>query len=172
MTVEPALELHINPEYQNLIRQLTTDEYSSLKDSIKREGQHIPIIVNQNSVLIDGHHRYKIDQELGIKPKVKYRTFPSELDEQLFVISCNLPRRHLTNAEKIEIGHRIKPIYQELAKRNQSLAGKKYGKGIDSSVPNDTQLSAIGKTDEIVAKVVGLPSTRTFQRGEAYWTKS
>lgn len=167
MTVEPQQELHINPEYQSLIRPLTKEEYESLKEGIQKHGQQVKIIVNTEWVIIDGQHRYKADLELGISPDIEIRHFKNKVEEIECVIQCNLPRRQLTDADKVEIGHKIKPIYQQLAKQNQSLAGKNYGKGINNSyVPNDTQLSPIGRVDDIVAKTVQL-KTRTFQRGEA-----
>lgn len=167
MTIEPQQELHINPEYQSLIRPLTKEEYESLKEGIKKHGQQVKIIVNTEGVIIDGQHRYKADLELGITPDIDIIHFKNKVEEIECVIQCNLSRRQLTDADKVEIGHKIKPIYQELAKQNQSLAGKNYGKGIDNSyVPNDTQLSPIGRVDDVVAKTVQL-KTRTFQRGEA-----
>ncbi len=167
MTIEPQLELHINPEYQSLIRPLTKGEYESLKEGIQKHGQQVKIIVNTECVIIDEQHRYKADLELGITPDIEIRHFKNKVEEIECIIQCNLPRRQLTDADKIEIGHKIKPIYQELAKQNQSLAGKNYGKRIDNSyMPNDTQLSPIGRVDDIVAKTVQL-KTRTFQGREA-----
>lgn len=170
MTIEPTQELHINPEYQDLICPLSKEEYELLKTSIREQGQHIPIIVNTEGVIIDGINRTKVCQELRITPKIEIRVFEDELEEKLCVIDCNLKRRHLTDAQKIEIGHKIKPTYQELARRNQSLAGKSYGSGKNSSVSNDTQLSAIGRVYEVVAKEIGL-STSLFQRGETILVK-
>lgn len=112
MTVEPQQELHINQEYQELIQPLTKEEYELLDKSIQGQGQHIPIIVNQNGVIIDGYHRHEICQKRGITPKIEVRDFKTSLEEKLCIIDCNLKRRHLTDAQKVEIGHRIKPVYQ------------------------------------------------------------
>lgn len=133
-TTESIQELHINQEYQDLIQPLIKEEYELLENSIQEQGQHIPILVNPEGVIIDGYHRYKICQKRGIIPKIEIRAFATILDEKLCIIDCNLKRRHLTDAQKIEIGHKIKPVYQELVRRNQSIAGKSYGKGIDSTV--------------------------------------
>ncbi len=51
-------------------RQLTKDQYSQLKDSIKRFGLVDPLIVNKNkerkNILVGGHQRFKIAKEMGI----------------------------------------------------------------------------------------------------------
>ena len=51
-------------------RQLTKDQHSQLKDSIKRFGLVDPLIVNKNkerkNILVGGHQRLKIAKELGI----------------------------------------------------------------------------------------------------------
>ena len=60
-------EFHINQEYQDLIPPLTSQEYNQFKESIKDNGQRIPIIISDRTgqlVVVDGHHRYKIFQEL------------------------------------------------------------------------------------------------------------
>jgi ParB-like chromosome segregation protein Spo0J len=56
-----------NQEYASLVPQLSTEEYESLKQSIKENGLWVPIVVNKDGVILDGHHRYKACQELGIK---------------------------------------------------------------------------------------------------------
>jgi len=50
-------EIKINPEYQSLVSDLSTEEYQSLKESIEKNGLFVPIIINQDGVILDGHHR-------------------------------------------------------------------------------------------------------------------
>jgi ParB-like chromosome segregation protein Spo0J len=52
-----------------MVPELSPEEYESLKQSIMKDGLYVPIIVNQNGIILDGHHRYKACQELGIEPK-------------------------------------------------------------------------------------------------------
>src|SRR5207249_5366322 len=67
-------------------------------------------------IILDGHNRHKICQELGIKPVVIRKEFASKAQEKLFVIESNLKRRHLTDIERVEIGMQLEPIEAELAK--------------------------------------------------------
>jgi ParB-like chromosome segregation protein Spo0J len=61
--------IKINPEYATLFSPLTDEEYRALKQSIKNKGywSSHPIIFNERRVLLDGHHRNRACEELGIK---------------------------------------------------------------------------------------------------------
>ena len=65
-------------------RQLTKDQYKHLKDSIQRFGLVDPIIINKNSkrknIVIGGHQRLKVSNELGISdiPCVELDLSPKE----------------------------------------------------------------------------------------------
>jgi ParB-like nuclease domain len=75
-------QIRINPEYASLVPELSPEEFESLKQSIKEaNGLYVPIIVNQDGIIPDGHHRYKACQELGIEPKTIVSEFRDKLDE-------------------------------------------------------------------------------------------
>ena len=65
----------INPEYSDLVYPLSKLEYEVLKYSISEKGLHLPIIINQDNVILDGHNRFKICQELRIKPQFEVKEF-------------------------------------------------------------------------------------------------
>jgi hypothetical protein len=44
-----------------------------MKQSIKDEGQHLPIIVNAQKNILDGHNRFRICKELQIPSRIKIR---------------------------------------------------------------------------------------------------
>ena len=67
--------LSVNKEYQDLLPALDERAYQSLKQSIKAHGLHLPIIVNSQGIILDGHHRFKACQELGIEPKILVQDF-------------------------------------------------------------------------------------------------
>ena len=50
-----------------------------LKNSISNKGLHLPIIINQDNVILDGHNRLKICQELGIEPKFEVKEFSGSI---------------------------------------------------------------------------------------------
>lgn len=157
--------IKIKEDYSSLLPALSEHEYQSLKESIKENGLFHPLVVNQEKELLDGHHRYRACQELQIEYKVEVKDFNDPLYEKLFVIHSNLKRRQLTSAQKVEIGHTLKPIYQEIAKRN-SLSNLRQNKKEDGRELGSTgSPEPVGRVNEAVAKEVGL-SRATFQKGE------
>lgn len=117
-------QITINPSYGGLVHPLTENEYLDLKQSMAESGQFVPIIVNTKGIILDGHHRWKICRELSIKPKITTKDFESPLFEKLFVIDCNLKRRHLNSYQKGVLTLKKKPIYEEIAKKNMFLGGR------------------------------------------------
>ena len=117
--------IRINPEYASLVSELSPEESESLKQSIKKANRlNVPIIVNQDGIILDGHHRYKACQDLGIEPETIVREFSDKSEEQLFVIDCNLTRRQLNNFQRAELALKSKSILTDIAKKNMSLGGK------------------------------------------------
>jgi ParB-like chromosome segregation protein Spo0J len=146
------MKIIVNPVYQKLVPPVTETEYKSLKESIKSNGLWLPIITNNQGVILDGHHRFKACQELGVQMRLAVREFDSELWEKKFVIETNLKRRQLNDFQKAELGVLLLPIEQELAKQRQVH---------DSSSSNDQK----GNARDITASKVGMSGT-TFERAK------
>jgi DNA modification methylase len=87
-------KLVILPEYSAILTPMTPEEYEGLKLSIKERGQLLPIIINQDGVILDGHNRYQICQELGIVPITESRNL-SKKEEIQYVRTVNISRRQL-----------------------------------------------------------------------------
>ena len=113
------METKINPEYEKLLPKLSTEEYKALKESIKTEGQHYAIVLNEDFEVLDGHHRLKACQELGVEADVEVRKFESKLKEKKFVLESNLLRRHLDTWHRIQAGQPLLELYQQEAKERQ-----------------------------------------------------
>jgi hypothetical protein len=95
--------LKINTDYLALVPRSTPDQYASLKHSISEDGQQVPIIVNQDGVIIDGHTRFQVCQELKIKPKFIIKEFSNKEKEREFVVTVNLARRHLNLFQRSQV---------------------------------------------------------------------
>jgi ParB-like chromosome segregation protein Spo0J len=160
------MSLRVNPEYEKLLPKMSDEEFAELKASIQAEGQHYPIVANENLEVLDGHHRFKACEEMGIEPDFEVRKFEDKLIEKKFVIEANLRRRHLTKFQLVELGVPLLEIEKALAKKRQSAGGKK-GRDIQLGLaPNDAKSEfKKSKATEVVAKKVGV-STRTFERGK------
>jgi len=98
--------INVNPEYEALCIPLTSEEYECLKESIRKDRLWIPLIVNPDGVVLDGHHRYRACKEVGRPwddPKSVVKRFGSKLLEKKFIIETNLKRRQLTTLQKVEM---------------------------------------------------------------------
>jgi len=78
------------------------EEYQSLKESIRNNGQLVPVVVDKKGNIIDGRARTQICEELGIE------VIKVELPEAVNTATCatdiNLFRRHLTLGQRAFIG--------------------------------------------------------------------
>jgi len=145
--------LSINTEYENLVPKLPQTEYELLKKSIKENGLWMPILVNLDGEILDGHHRFQICLELEMPTKHAIREFENKLLEKKFVIECNLKRRQLNDFQIGELGMTLLQIEQELAKQRQ-------GTRTDlTSASNEAK----GKAVEKAAQQIGM-SRGTFER--------
>jgi len=153
------MKLNINPEYQKLLPRISQEEWDTLKSSIKTDGLLYPIVVNQENIILDGHNRFLICNELGVPFQTVVREFIDKLEEKRFVIEVNLKRRHLNDFQKAELGMVLLEVEAELARQ------RKIGTLMEGEKLPLAPIDAIGKAAEVVAKKIGL-SGRTFERAK------
>ena len=135
-------------KYDKSVYELNRFEYNSLKSSIAYKGIQTPVVINQNNVILDGHHRVRVCRELSIENvPVLVKSFDSKLDEQAFVIFANLI------VQKAELFMKLAKIESDRTRQRQRQGYK------DQLAPNDAK----GKTSEIIARQAGL-SPRTYER--------
>jgi ParB-like chromosome segregation protein Spo0J len=153
-------ELKVNPEYEALLPKLSKEEYEALKESIRKDGQHYPIIINKEGVILDGHHRLKACRDLGVTPRFEVREYHEDdkFSEREFVITTNLYRRHLNDFQRGELGYQLYLIEKERA-RQRRLAGV----SIKSQETSSSFELEVGQARDVAAKKVHLSPT-TFQR--------
>ena len=84
--------------------ELPQDDYEALKEDIKRYGLQVPIVLF-NGEVIDGRHRLRACQELGIEPKSEEVGKTGQRAEDI-VTSLNEHRRHLTEGQRALIAAR------------------------------------------------------------------
>lgn len=137
-------EIKISAEYEKLVPRMPEKEYEALKEDIKLNGQDRPVVVNQNGVVLDGHHRFRACQELGIPIKTEKKEFENKIDEEIYVLGSGLLRRHLDEGQRSFVALTKKDKLAEKAKQNQRLS---QGQGIKVSnkletLSTDKQLAA------------------------------
>jgi len=82
-------------EYQ-LLPPLSEEEYAALKEDIAKRGVLVPVEYDEDGNILDGHHRVRACEELGIKnwPSI-VRIGMSEDEKAEHVLKLNIARRHL-----------------------------------------------------------------------------
>jgi ParB-like chromosome segregation protein Spo0J len=81
---------------------MSDDEFFGLVKDIEKNGQRQDIDI-WNGEIIEGVHRAKACQQLGIEPRYHERRFESEEGARAYVISLNIQRRHLSAEQKREM---------------------------------------------------------------------
>lgn len=162
-------DIVIDPEYAQLVPPLKREKQRALRASIERDGLWEPIIINTENVVLDGHHRFRICQELGVLPRFTIKRFNSKNQERKYVIETNLYRRQLSKIELAALAQKLEPIYSEEAQERQKATIPEKGqKGFQPmSVSNETY---IGRSAEQAAKAVGL-SPITYHRAKTILEK-
>jgi len=92
-----------------LLPQLTEEEFEALKADIAERGVQVPVEYDEDGNILDGHHRVRACQELGIKdwPRI-VRVGLSEEEKIEHILSLNLNRRQLTREQKREIAKQLR----------------------------------------------------------------
>lgn len=90
-------------KYQ-IMPELARAEYEELKSDIRLRGVMVPIEHDEHGNILDGHHRLKICEELGIQdyPTV-IRAGMTESEKRFHARKLNMARRHLTQEQRREM---------------------------------------------------------------------
>ncbi|GHU97983.1 hypothetical protein FACS1894211_00920 [Clostridia bacterium] len=122
------MELQINPKFKDLIPPLHFEEYENLKESLKSEGCRDAIIV-WNGVIVDGHNRHKICTEFDIPFRTFEKSFDSEDDVLLWIMSNQLARRNLCDVDRVRVALKLKDLIAARARENKVIGGESFGVG-------------------------------------------
>ena len=107
--------LEIHP-LADMVPAMTEEEYQALRADIQQHGLLEPITTYEGKIL-DGRHRYRACQEIGIEA----RTVAYEGDSPArYVASLNIHRRHLSISQRAALGVDLLPYYEAEAKARQS----------------------------------------------------
>ena len=125
-------------DFRELLPPLTAEEYEELKRSIQSEGIRERLLVwKERGILVDGHNRYKICKELGVKlPPVREKSFKDKEEVKLWILDNQAGRRNMTQFQRIEVILKLKDSIAARAKANQQAGGgalySKVNKPVDT----------------------------------------
>ncbi len=118
--------IKILPELEYFIRKLNSPEYHLLLTDIQKNGCKEPIKLwrrENDFVIVDGHHRFQICQELGIDFKTESIEFNSIEDVKSYMAKVQLGRRNLTAQENAY----LRGMQYDFAKKGVGQYNKKEG---------------------------------------------
>jgi ParB-like chromosome segregation protein Spo0J len=77
----------------DILPDLSSEDYETLKSSIEDDGVEMPIVVDQDKKIIDGKHRRRACDELGIECPTIVRHVKSERERLQLRLQLNCSRR-------------------------------------------------------------------------------
>lgn len=140
---------------------LSAEEFAELKADIQRRGVCVPIEKDEHGNVLDGHHRLRACEELGITDYPSLiRVGLSEDEKFEHALALNLERRHLSREQRRELHLKLK----QQGWSNRKIA--ETTKVAEGTVRNDTS----GAQNYAPATVEGkdgksYPARRTFVSG-------
>jgi len=144
------LQIHVKKEYHNLIPRPLETELNALRESMREDGQQVPIIVNKNGVILDGHTRFGICKELKIDPIYETKSFENENDERKYVIITNLSRRHLNLAQRAYLVFAWWEKEVKVSRKAGQIKGGKARRGVGKYAGKTN-----GKLQKTLGKMLG-----------------
>lgn len=105
---------------------LSPEEYSELERSILDNGVMVPIVIDENNVVIDGHHRQRIARHHNLPCPSETKAGFTDTEKRSLALSLNLHRRHLTREQK-------RALVAESIKADPQLSDREHGRRTGTS---------------------------------------
>lgn len=132
--------IEIDPEFQGLIPPLRPDELAELRASIETEGCRDALVVwdapDGRVILIDGHNRFSICRELGLRFDMREMRFESRGDVIEWMLRNQLGRRNLTDEQRAYLRGKQYQI------QKQRHGGKREASGKNSHLKTSEMVAA------------------------------
>lgn len=117
-------ELQVHPAAA-IFPVMSDASFAQLKNDIHEHGLETWGVLHEGLIL-DGRHRYRACQELGIEmewSEIAEEDYPRGFDPFAFVLSHNLYRRHLTESQRAMIAGRLATLKRGRPEFNPSIEG-------------------------------------------------
>lgn len=121
----PLPNIQPNPQNTAYFKQESPEYFDRLREDIKRRGIVVPLIAKQNGMLLTGHNRLKIAQELGLRfvPVQFVREELAPEAEKEFIIKDNLLRRQFSQMEWIDLYKQLFPDFEATFLNEETKVG-------------------------------------------------
>ena len=150
----------IHPDFQKMFPEKSQEEYDALKELIRRDKviRDPFVILGGNGILLDGHTRDKICEELQsegimLKPPIVKMSFRNDEEAKRWVIQNQYARRNLNTYQRIVFALQHEEKIAEKGKANLKTAGKSPSQDF-VKVDTDKELAKLACTNhEMVRRV-------------------
>jgi len=121
-----------------LLPPLSAREYAALKESIQAYGILVPVTVDVDTgELLDGHHRARIAEELGIELREFKHKCSSDAERAAFAIVANIERRQLSPEQVRELRSKQQETYLALRRQNHTQSDAANAVGVPRETARD-----------------------------------
>lgn len=108
----------IDKEFKSLLKPLEPEEYQQLEQSIIAEGCRDALVM-WGDILVDGHNRYEICTQHGVKFETIQKHFDSYDDAKVWMIDNQLARRNLTDGWRLEYAMNKKELLLNIGQQKR-----------------------------------------------------
>lgn len=109
-----------SPTPYQLLPRLSDEEYDALKADIAENGVRVPIDVDENGTILDGHHRAWITADLGIDCPKRVVADLSDEQKRTHAVAVNVHRRSLSREQRRELIQRSLKADPQLSDRQHA----------------------------------------------------
>lgn len=100
--------------FTDLVPELTDEQFQALVNDIAERGCLVPIELDENGEVLDGAHRLRACQQLGINPPTITRHGLTEDEKAAHAIALNIQRRHLGREQRAELHRKLREAGRSL----------------------------------------------------------
>ena len=111
------------PELAGLLPPLSGEQLAALEADLLKNGCYSPIIVNEDTVIVDGHNRQSLCEKHGIPYNMAVFAFEDLLEAKQWALDTQKGRRSLDKWELGKIALKLKPEIEARARANMSAGG-------------------------------------------------
>lgn len=142
-------------EYANIFPMMEQVEIARLAEDIKDKGQAEPVVIFEDKIL-DGRNRWRACEMIDIRPVVIEYTGNDPLG---FVVSHNLHRRHMNEAQRGMVAAKIADMPHGGNRGNQYTGGKGPNGPLASTAKAASLLNVSERTVKRAKRVInsGIP---------------
>lgn len=147
----------ILPAFGDLLPALSDEQYAALEADILQNGCYSPLIVNEDIVIIDGHHRHEICEKHGLPYKIAVFAFEDDLEARQWALDTQKARRNLSTWEIGQIVLKLKPELEARAKQTQGERTDLFvnsQKGSDSTNTTKELADTAGIGEQTMSRII------------------